>query len=311
MKFDASKTAFGRHETFALRYSWLTKGYQKNVACKKEDIFTSDNATVELGVGKNMVAAIRYWLRASQMMDASSNRVTSLGNSIFNSKTGFDPYLEDEATLWLVHWSIATNSSLATSWYWFFNKFHKPEFTASELNTSLSDWVKDNVQHKIADGTLKNDTLLVPKMYAYSKDNKRISLEDKLDIPLVQLKLITQSPDGKTYQSKPSIRLSLPIEIIGYAVSQIMLAKNAISIPIEELMYSRDTFPAVGSVFRLTENDLIAKLETLTSSYPQFFDIRESSGIHQLYLKTDEKIEFKPECFLIDYYKPSSKEVAA
>lgn len=68
MKYDPSKTAFGRHETFALRYSWLTKGYQKNVASKKEDVFTSDNATVELGVGKNMVAAIRYWLRASQMI---------------------------------------------------------------------------------------------------------------------------------------------------------------------------------------------------------------------------------------------------
>lgn len=307
MKFDPAKTAFGRHETFGLRYSWLTKGYQKTVASKKEDIFTSDHATVELGVGKNMVAAIRYWLRASQMMEAGSNVITPLGNSIFNANTGFDPYLEDEATLWLVHWSIATNSAMATSWYWFFNKFHKPEFTATELNTALIDWVKENVQHNIATGTLKNDALLVPKMYAYSKDNNRISLEDKLDIPLVQLKLITQSPDGKTYQCKPSIRVSLPIEIIGYAVGQIMIAKDATSIPIEELMYSRDMFPAVGSVFRLTENELIAKLEVLTSRYPKLFDIRESAGIHQLYSKET----IKPEYFLVDYYKTSNKDIAA
>jgi hypothetical protein len=28
MKFNADKVSFGRHETFALRYSWLTKGFQ-------------------------------------------------------------------------------------------------------------------------------------------------------------------------------------------------------------------------------------------------------------------------------------------
>ena len=28
MKFKPEKTAFGRHESFALRYGWLTKGFQ-------------------------------------------------------------------------------------------------------------------------------------------------------------------------------------------------------------------------------------------------------------------------------------------
>ncbi len=307
MKFDATKTAFGRHETFGLRYSWLTKGYQKSVAFKKKDLFNSDDATVELGVGKNMVSAIRYWLRASQVMDANSNKITGLGELIFNKDTGFDPYLEDEATLWLIHWSIATNSQLASSWYWFFNKFHKPEFTGTELNTALTDWVKDNVQHKVAAGTLKNDALLVPKMYSYAKGNLRISLEDKLDVPLAQLNLVSQSPDGKVFLSKPMIRPSLPIEIIGYAVAQLMETRNAISLPIEELMYSRDSFPAIGSIFRLTENDLIAKLEVLTSKFPKIFDIRESAGIHQLYVK--EKIA--PQEFLRNYYVSSNKEVAA
>jgi len=307
MKFDASKTAFGRHETFALRYSWLTKGYQKNIASKNKDIFISDNATVELGVGKNMVSSIRYWLRASQMMEADSNQITRLGELVFNKKTGFDPFLEDEATLWLVHWLIATNSELATSWFWFFNKFHKPEFTQTELTTALNDWVKENVQSKVASGTLKNDALLVPKMYAYAKDNLRISLEDKLDIPLAQLKLINQSPDGKVYQCKPSVRPSLPVEIVGYAVLQIMHEKNSTSMPIEDLMYSKDNYSAVGSVFRLTENELIAKLEILTSKYKELFDIRESAGIHQLYVK-EKRAE---ETMLVDYYQAANKEVAA
>jgi hypothetical protein len=27
MKFSSDQVAFGRHETFALRYSWLSKGF--------------------------------------------------------------------------------------------------------------------------------------------------------------------------------------------------------------------------------------------------------------------------------------------
>ena len=28
MKFNSDKMAFGRHSTFALRYGWLSKGFQ-------------------------------------------------------------------------------------------------------------------------------------------------------------------------------------------------------------------------------------------------------------------------------------------
>ena len=56
MKFDPKKVAFGRHETFALRYSWLTKGYEAIV--EDPTVLGSEDATVILGVGKNMVSAI-------------------------------------------------------------------------------------------------------------------------------------------------------------------------------------------------------------------------------------------------------------
>lgn len=98
-----NKATFGRHETFSLRYGWLTKGFQ---AFKDNNgIFNSDEATVQLGVGKNMVNSIRYWLRAAQMLEMSHDgpQATEIGKAIF-SEQGWDPYLEDEATLWLIHW---------------------------------------------------------------------------------------------------------------------------------------------------------------------------------------------------------------
>jgi len=65
--YNDRRASFGRHETFSLRYSWLTKGFQ--AFTKNPAIFSSDEATIDLGVGKNMVNAIKYWLRATSMLD--------------------------------------------------------------------------------------------------------------------------------------------------------------------------------------------------------------------------------------------------
>ena len=75
------KASFGRHETFALRYSWLTKGFQ--TFTKNPEIFSSDEATIDLGVGKNRVNAIKYWLRATSMLDDTAVINSGLSLIIF------------------------------------------------------------------------------------------------------------------------------------------------------------------------------------------------------------------------------------
>ncbi len=86
----SKKATFGRHETFSLRYGWLTKGFQEFQ--KDEGIFNSDAATVKLGVGKNMVNAIRYWLRATQMLEMMPDglKTTELGRAIL-AHDGWNP----------------------------------------------------------------------------------------------------------------------------------------------------------------------------------------------------------------------------
>jgi len=308
MKFNSDKMAFGRHETFAVRYGWLSKGFQAMTGKAGSKIFESDDATVELGVGKNMVAAIKYWLRACRMIDPIENVPTELGKQLL-SEDGFDPYLEDEATIWLLHWLLATNAELATSWYWFFNRFHKPEFTGQELVTSLTDFVSDQVtnKRKPSSGTLKNDSSLIPRMYTQSKGNTRTPLEEALDSPFAVLKLITQNAGGRSYQSRPNSRPDLPLGILGFSVCEMFAMKETTTIPIEDFMYSKDNYPALGSVFRLTENDLVSKLERLVSYIPGIFEIRDTAGQHQLYLLKDVDAI----TFIIKHYSHSSKDLAA
>ena len=286
MKFNPATMAFGRHETFALRYGWLSKGFQAIKGDPK--VFESDDSTVVLGVGKNMVAAIKYWLRACRMIDPSDNTPTDLGKLLL-SKRGLDPYLEDEATIWLLHWLLATNAELATSWFWFFNRYHKPEFTGQELTTALVDFVNDQVidKKKPSVGTLKNDALLIPRMYTQSKGNARSPIEDALDSPFALLKLVTQSSEGRSFQSRPQARPDIPLGLLGFAVCQIFEAKKTTALPIEDLMYSRDNFPAPGSVFRLTENCLVTLLEKLVDYIPGVFEIRDTAGQHQLYKREE------------------------
>ena len=309
MKFNVENMAFGRHETFALRYGWLSKGFNAILQSPKgAKVFEDDDATVILGVGKNMVTSMKYWLRACGMTDATSGVPTGLGLALLR-EDGFDPFLEDEATVWLLHWLLVTNTGLATSWYWFFNRFHKAEFTGQELATALVDFVNDQViaKKKPAATTIKNDAGLITRMYTQSKGNTRTPIEDALDSPFALLKLVTQSSGGRSFQSRPMARPELPVGILGYAICQLAEAKATTVIPIEDLMYSRDEYVAPGSVFRLTEAGLIAKIEELTTYMPGAFEIRDTAGQHQLYLS--KKID--PMDLIEKHYAQSLQERVA
>ena len=300
ISFNSKIATFGRHETFSLRYSWLTKGFQ--AVQKNPKIFTDDNATIELGVGKNMVNAIKYWLRASGMITESKCEVlpTELGERIF-AENGFDPYLEDEATLWLIHWQLATNAELATAWFWFFNGFHKAEFSSDEAKKALSEFVSEKLTGKHSDKTVQQEIVLILRMYAQTKLVVNGSMDEVLDAPLVNLNLVIYSDANRLYRATPQVRASLPVEIIGFAVNEIFTHRDVVELPIEDLMYSKNQAIAVGAVFRLTENDLVAKLELLAKKYPENYQIRESPGNRQFY-RTKKMPSLQ---FLMDYYEKS------
>lgn len=282
MPFDPDRCAFGRHETFPLRYSWLTKGFQGLRA--DPGLFELEDATVRLGVGKNMVNAIRYWLQAARLVERQDGRYepTMLGSHVFDVD-GYDPYLEDEATIWLIHWLIATNAQLATAWFWFFNRFHKPEFTSQEFATALADFAKAKVNGRTSPKTVKQDASILLRMYSRSKTSTRMPLEDVLDSPLALLGLVQPDTTGKHFRSLPQ-RRDVPVGIIGFAVVDLCNALHVPQIPIEQLMYGDGLSPALGAVFRLTEDALLAKLELLVREQPGAFAMRETAGIHQFYL---------------------------
>ncbi len=113
------KYTFSGHDSFQCRQLWLKKGYDFAAAGRS---FAEESAVLELGVGKNMVSAIRYWLRAFGIT-AEGDVPTDFGNRLLGD-TGWDPYLEDEASLWLLHYQLV-KLRVASSYHLIFNEFKR------------------------------------------------------------------------------------------------------------------------------------------------------------------------------------------
>ena len=117
------------HETFPCRYPWLPKAV--NALRDHPDLFKDiDEAIVVLGVGKQMARAIRFWIEAAKVVEKQEKgdfEISKLGEKLLG-EDGFDPYLEDIQTLWLIHWNFSTHpESPIFAWDFLMNRWQDPE----------------------------------------------------------------------------------------------------------------------------------------------------------------------------------------
>ncbi len=149
------------HETFPLRYGWLKKAFdavrETEGDGNSRSVFLADDAIARFGVGKNMVASIRHWATVAGIIkDASGQTLTtSLGQRLF-AADGLDPYMENPATAWLIHWQLSGNPS-KTTWFWAFSYFPAPSFERDMLVKSLEKLAKDREWPRASTATIKND----------------------------------------------------------------------------------------------------------------------------------------------------------
>ena len=91
---------FRGHETFAIRKGWLNKGV-KNIK-RNPGVFLGDagHPMDVLGIGANMVKALRYWMTATKIAEEPNSGkrkqyLTDIGNLIYKN----DPYFEEMGSL--------------------------------------------------------------------------------------------------------------------------------------------------------------------------------------------------------------------
>ena len=153
---------YSGHETFPLRQMWLKKAY--NQATKGGDVskttFSDDGAIAVFGVGKNMVAAIRHWALACEVIEENGQgpyKITSIANRIL-SDDGLDPYAENPNTAWYAHWCLAGRGNRATTWYWLFNHVTAPSFSRNDLEKPLIEYARRlDPKRKLSTATISRD----------------------------------------------------------------------------------------------------------------------------------------------------------
>ncbi len=174
---------FGGHQSFHLRDQWLSKGL--NYVASSPDHFTNTGkAMEELGVGKNMVESIKYWLKATKLAK-SEGTALSLSDLAQKIKTK-DPYFELDGTLFLIHYLLGTNKKEGMAWHWFFNHFSAREFDMESLKNQFSAYIQTQTNKTITDKTLEKDLNCLLRMYQTMDWTGRNNPETDIPSPWTQ-----------------------------------------------------------------------------------------------------------------------------
>lgn len=282
---------FSGHETFPCRYAWLPKAV-RHVGGEPHLFVDESAAMVKLGVGKNMVRAIKFWAEISGMIQFREKegwQVTSLGFQILGHD-GYDPFLENIQTLWLIHWKIATRvPDSLFAWHYLLNYWHRAEFSKTEVLHAFGDEA-NRVGKKLSAVTLEHHFTTFLHTYVPTKTLKREVVEDNLDCPLIELELITrvgERPVPETNRREPiySFRVEEKSEIspqlFAFCLNDFWTKRRAN----EKTLTFRDVAVAEGSpgqVFKLPERDIRDRLERLKSDSGGVFDFQESAALQQV-----------------------------
>ena len=262
------KLTFSGHESFPCRQFWLKKGYD---LVKQRKSF-NDEAIVELGVGRNMVSAVKHWLRAFNIL-SEDEKLTKIANKIF-ANNGWDPFLEDEGTLWLLHYLFVANG-YASIGEIIFNELRKerPKFTQEHfINYVLRE--KGNYN----ENTLKRDFMAFKGSYL---SNNTKDLEENYTGILIELNLLTETKkDKETFYHIPTQdRANIPAEIILTCI--LMNDEYGDSISFDSLFTGHNS---IGMVFALTEDGLFTKLNEIADKNAKII-YSDSAGIRELQFK--------------------------
>lgn len=273
----------GRHETFTPRYGWLKKGYE---AAKDPGVFKAKDSIERLGVGKNMVSSIRFWCQAFKLIDVDHNAMvtrTGFGNALLSDK-GWDPFLEDIASLWLLHWQLFIPRMEAVNWPLAFNKANTHlGFDIKSLNRIIFNFAQKYPRLAgLSENTFERDASCIIRMYAEEIDEK----SSEIECPFNQLGILRRTDEPHWVYFDINDKPSLPSLILAAACFSYMnayLPPGQRTISLQRLSYD---FNSPGIAFKLPESSIGDKLMS-ASKLMDKFSLINVLGSMQLHLEDD------------------------
>ena len=273
------KYTFSGHESFPCKSLWLKKGYDFVV---EGNDFNSPEAVIGLGVGKNMVASIRFWLKAFGISD--NDVLTDLGNYLFDESKGKDKYLEDIATLWLLHFNLVFSEE-ATIYKMFFCGVQKERtrFEREQVLTYVKLRMAEAGKMTLFNAnTVKKDVGVLLQNYCLPR--KPQSNEDFSSL-LIDLDLIRQDSEGKGYYFNVDGKRQVTKEIFLYGLLKLREQEGDNSIPFNTIQ------ERVGLVFCMQDFETIKMLKQIASEYSEYIAYSDVAGIKQIQFIKDLDVQ--------------------
>lgn len=274
--------SFSGHESFYCKSLWLKKGYD---FLKDGHTFLDNDAVVQLGVGRNMVSSIRYWLKVFGLTIA--DQPTELANLIFDSQEGGDSFLEDTNTLWLLHYNLV-HAGIASMYNLLFTDYQreKKEFDKVSLDTFIKrkcnvpeqkNVYNSNTVHKDMGVLLKN----------YIAPENLASIEDFAAL-LINLNILRRI--GKeTYAFNEIPASAIAPEVLMYAILD---SKD------DDTM-SFDKIQELALTFCMSVPTFVNAVRELEKTYKDVFHYTENSGIRNIQFMDSSIDKYKT---LANYY---------
>ena len=263
-----NRYSFSGHESFQCKALWLKKGYDFLVNGYS---FKDVDSVVKLGVGKNMVASIRFWLRAFGL--SKDDELTKVARYLFDSNIGRDPYSEDLNTLWLLHF-LLINQEVASLYHIVFLDYQRErkEFTRHELQTYIRRKCSIPEQRNVYnENTVKKDIGVLLKNYVSPKDLKKI---EDFSALLLNLNLIV-SKTNEIYNFREVTVKEIAPEIILFAL---------ICIGGKEKTISLDGLQRLSLIFCIPMMSFIEIIRLLENTYPDAIVFSDNSGLKNVHI---------------------------
>lgn len=310
---------FGNHESFTIRYAWLKKGYDMvadppaALLGNKADYALADgDAHLALGVGKNMARSIRFWVQAARLIEEV--RVdrkpvaypTVFGQALLDDVDGFDPYLEDIGSWWLLHWMMLSPGGRLPVWWVGFHTFSAVSFEVDRLEEhamaeieATSAWTTSRAPTK---GTVRKDVLAMLRTYAgVSTSSRRTPVDDALDMPFVQLSLIRHEPEQRSYRFGVGPKPGLSSEIAAFICLD-FLSRTGFTGK-QALVASLATEQGgPGRALKIPEGDLTDLLDKAAADWPDLISLVRIGGSPALVVREGRTLGETASSILFRYY---------
>ncbi|WP_283152650.1 DUF4007 family protein [Guptibacillus hwajinpoensis] len=277
---------YGQHQSFYLRDRWLSKAIKP---LKDDDRFFYDKYAFEkIGLGKNMVQSLKFWLVATGVVKEEFNenrkkvhKLTPLGELI----NKYDKFVLFNDTASILHYMLSKEKEPSTMWYWFFNECNESLTTKDNLLNLFSIWVDVHEDKNISEKSLKRDVDCLVRLYTAGQNTD--DPEEVIQSPLNKLELLTDKK-GYVYKKQPR-KENIGMATLMYVLLDYRDRKEIDSISVSEITSENGLW---GKVFNMSRSEIIDALSEL-ANHPKFpLRFVRTNNLDTIHLPDIQSLEF-------------------